>query len=87
VGRRAATVALVAGLAGLLAGPILVADAQARYLVLTCDVLALAAGVLALRADRGGSARLDYALAGMITAGVSLFLWISWMSDPPQGST
>lgn len=58
-----------------------------RYLVLALDVLALAAGALGLWGALRRAARLDYAVAGLIMGAAGLYFWLSFMSDPPQGST
>jgi hypothetical protein len=86
---RAAVVALVAGLVGfvlLVVGPFLVGVTQARYLAVASDVLALVSGVLALAGASGSKERVDYALAGMIAGGVSLFLLISGVVELPGGT-
>jgi hypothetical protein len=84
---RAAPVALVAGLFGVLGGPFLMAQGLNRYLVLALDVLALAAGALGVWGALRRAARLDYAVAGLIMGAAGLYFWLSYMSDPPQGST
>ena len=84
---RAAPVALVAGLFGVLGGPFLMAQGMGRYFVLALDVLALAAGALGLWGAFRRAARLDYAVAGLIMGAAGLYFWLSYMSDPPQGST
>ncbi|HSL95116.1 MAG TPA: hypothetical protein VLA35_04265 [Thermoleophilia bacterium] len=84
---RAAPVALVAGVFGVLGGPFLMAQGMGRYLVLALDVLALAAGALGLWGALRRAARLDYAVAGLIMGAAGLYFWLSYMSDPPQGST
>ncbi|MBN2205731.1 MAG: hypothetical protein JW767_12000 [Thermoleophilia bacterium] len=84
---RAAPVALVAGLFGVLGGPFLMTQGTSRYLVLALDVLALAAGALGLWGALRRAARLDYAVAGLIMGAAGLYFWLSFMSDPPQGST
>ena len=84
---RAAPVAVVAGLFGVLGGPFLMAQGVGRYLVLALDVLALAAGALGLWGALRRAARLDYAVAGLIMGAAGLYFWLSYMSDPPQGST
>lgn len=85
--RRAAPVALVAGFFGVMTGPLLMAQGTGRYLVLVLDVLALAAGALGLWGGLRRTARLEYAVAGLIMGGAGLYFWLSYMSDPPQGST
>lgn len=80
-------VALAAGIVGLLAGPLLIGDPTARYVILAADVLALALGALALWAAVRRFARLDLAVAAMVCGGASLFLYISYVTDPPQGGT
>ena len=84
---HAATVALVAGLFGVLGGPFLMAQGTGRYLVLALDALALTAGALGLWGALRRAARLDYAVAGLIMGAAGLYFWLSSMSDPPQGST
>ena len=84
---RAAPVALVAGLFGVLGGPLLMAQGMGRYLVLALDVLALAAGALGLWGGLRRAARLEYAVAGLIMGAAGIFFWVSYMIDPPQGST
>jgi hypothetical protein len=84
---RAAPVALVAGLFGVLGGPFLMAQGMGRYLVLVLDVVALSAGALGLWGALRRGARLDYAVAGLIMGAAGLYFWLSYMSDPPQGST
>jgi hypothetical protein len=80
-------VALVAGVIGLIAGPLLVDDPTARYVILAADVVAIVFGVLGIWTSFKRYARLDYAVAGLIMGGVSLFLWVRYVSDPPQGGT
>jgi hypothetical protein len=80
-------IALAAGVVGLLAGPLLIGDPTARYVVLVADVLALALGALALWAAVRRFARLDLAVAAMVCGGASLFLFVSYVTDPPQGGT
>jgi hypothetical protein len=84
---RAAPVALVAGLFGVLGGPFLMAQGMGRYLVLTLDIVALSAGALGVWGALRRAARLDYAVAGLIMGAAGLYFWLSYMSDPPQGST
>jgi hypothetical protein len=84
---RAAPVALVAGLFGVLGGPFLMAQGVGRYLVLALDIVALSAGALGLWGALRRAARLDYAVAGLIMGAAGLYFWLSYMSDPPQGST
>ncbi len=85
--RSAAPVALVAGLFGVLGGPFLAGSGAGRYLVLALDLLALAAGALGLWGALRRTARLDYAVAGLIMGAAGLYFWISYVTDPPQGST
>ena len=80
-------VALVAGVIGLLTGPLLVGDPTARYVVLAADVVAIVFGLLGVWTSLRRFARLDYAVAGLVMGGVSLFLWVQYVSDPPQGGT
>lgn len=80
-------VALAAGLVGLLAGPALIGDTTARYVILAADLVALAFGALGVWVSLKRIARLDYAVAAILMGGVSLFLWISYVTDPPQGGT
>ena len=80
-------VALAAGVVGLLTGPLLVGDPTARYVVLAADIVAIVFGALGIWTSFRRFARLDYAVAGIITGGVSLFLWVRYVSDPPQGGT
>lgn len=75
--------AVSAGLFGLLAGPLLVAGSPGRYLVLLADIVALALGGLGIWGAVRRWARLDMALAAILMGGVSLFLWISYVTDPP----
>jgi hypothetical protein len=84
---RAAPVALLAGLFGVLGGPFLMAQGMGRYLVLTLDIVALSAGALGVWGALRRAARLDYAVAGLIMGAAGLYFWLSYMSDPPQGST
>jgi len=84
---QAAPVALVAGLFGVLGGPLLMAQGMGRYLVLALDIVALSAGALGLWGALRRAARLDYAVAGLIMGAAGLYFWLSYMSDPPQGST
>jgi hypothetical protein len=83
---RAAPVALVAGLAGLLAGPLLAAQSSGRYLILALDIVALAAGALGIWGGVQMKARLDYAIGGVLTGGVSLYFWIATIGAPPGGT-
>ena len=80
-------VALAAGLVGLLSGPFLIADPTARYVVLAADLVAIAFGALGVWVSFKRFARLDYAVAALVMGGISLFLWIQYVSDPPQGGT
>ena len=80
-------VALAAGVVGLLTGPFLIDDATARYVILAADLVALTFGALAVWVSLKRFGRLDYAVAAIITGGVSLFLWVRYVSDPPQGGT
>jgi hypothetical protein len=50
-------------------------------------VLALSAGALGTWGGLRLKARLDYAVGGMIMGAVSLYLWISYVTDPPAGGT
>ena len=85
--RRAAPVALVAGFFGVLGGPLLMAQGTSRYLVLALDVLALTAGALGLWGALRRTARLEYAVAGLIMGAAGLYFWISYVSDPPPSGT
>lgn len=76
-------VAVAAGLFGLLSGPLLVASSTGRYLILLADIVALVLGGLGIWGALRRSARLDMALAAVLMGGVSLFLWISYVTDPP----
>jgi len=78
-------VALAAGLVGLLTGPVLIGDPTARYVILVADLVAIAFGAFGVWASLKRFARLDYAVAAIVMGGISLFLWVSYMSDPPQG--
>jgi hypothetical protein len=80
-------VALAAGLVGLLTGPVLIGDPTARYVILVADLVALAFGALGVWASFRRFARLDYAVAAIVMGGISLFLWVSYVTDPPQGGT
>jgi hypothetical protein len=80
-------VALAAGVVGLLAGPLLVGDPTARYVILVADIVALAFGALGVWVSLRRFARLDYAVAAIVMGGISLFLWVRYVTDPPQGST
>jgi hypothetical protein len=81
------TAALLAGLIALVAGPLLTADPTRRYLVLAAAVTALVLGAIGVWTALRGPGRLDYATAALVTGGVSLYLWIGYVSDPPQGGT
>jgi len=85
--RQVAPVALVAGLLGVLAGPWLARSDPGLYLALGFDVLALAGGALGLWGGLRRTARLDYAIAGLIMGAAGLYFWLSYVTDPPQGST
>lgn len=80
-------VALAAGLVGLIAGPVLIGDPTARYVVLVADILALAVGAAALWAAVRRHARLDLAVAAILCGGASLFFYVSYVTAPPQGGT
>jgi hypothetical protein len=80
-------VALAAGLVGLLTGPLLISDPTARYVILAADLVAIAFGALGVWASFKRFARLDYAVAAIVMGGISLFLWVQYVSDPPQGGT
>jgi hypothetical protein len=79
-------VAIVAGIVALVTGPLLVSDPTARYVVLAAAVVALVFGALGAWTSVRRGGRLDYAVAAIITGGVSLYLWIAYVLDPPQGS-
>jgi energy-converting hydrogenase Eha subunit C len=80
-------VALAAGLVGLLTGPLLIGDPTARYVVLVADLIALALGAYGLWTALRRAARLDLAIAAILCGGVSLFLYLSFVTNPPQGGT
>jgi len=82
------TIAVAAGVFGLLAGPFLFARPNARLVVLAADVLALALGMFTVWGASRRSARLDWGVAAIITGGVSLFMYLAYVTDPPPpGST
>ncbi len=85
---RVGTAVMIVGLLGLLTHPLFIADPTARYLILLADVVALAlAGWILTRVLRG-TARLDFmTISGALYAGVSLVLFISYVSGPPPGGT
>ena len=68
-------------------GPLLISDPTARYVILAADLVAIAFGALGVWASFRRFARLDYAVAAIVMGGISLFLWVQYVSDPPQGGT
>ena len=56
-------------------------------MVLVADLVAIAFGALGVWVSFKRFARLDYAVAALVMGGISLFLWIQYVSDPPQGGT
>lgn len=85
--QQAARAALVAGLLGVLAGPWLARSDPGLYLALVVDVVALGAGALGLWGALRHTARLDYAVAGLIMGAAGLYFWVSYVTGPPPGST
>lgn len=85
--QSAAQLALVAGLLGVLAGPWLARSDPGLYLALAFDVVALAGGGLGVWGALRRTARLDYAVAGLIMGAAGLYFWISYATGPPPGST
>lgn len=81
--RELGPVAVLAGLVGLLARPFLMADPTARYVVLAAAVIALALGVWSLWGALRHSVGLEMAIAAILTGGVTLFLYISYVAGPP----
>lgn len=81
---RLGWVVMIVGLLGLLTHPLFIADPTARYLILLADVVALAlAGWIVTQVVRG-KARLDFTtVSGALYAGVSLVLFVSYVSGPP----
>lgn len=77
------SVAVVAGLVGLLAGPFLIADPTARYVILIADVVALVLGGWSLWDGVRRSERLDMGITAVVAGAVSLYLFISYVSGPP----
>jgi hypothetical protein len=79
--------AAVFGVLGLALGPVLIGHPTGHYLILLADLAALALGawalVVAIRSGRG----LDLAVGALIAGGISLFLYASFMTDPPAGGT
>ena len=73
--------AAACGALGLVLGPILVGDPVWRYLVLAADIAALALGVCALVTALRGFARYDGAVFGMVLGGISLALWLSFVTS------
>ena len=76
-------IAVGAGFAGLLLYPWLIGLPTARYLILTVDLLALTLGLWLLWRALRRSARYDMAIAALVTSGVSLYLFISYVTGPP----
>lgn len=76
-------VAAGAGLLGLLLYPLLIASQVARYAIPAVDAVALVLGTMllwrALR-RRGG---LDLAIAALATGGLSLYLFLAYVTGPP----
>jgi len=80
--------AAACGALGFALGPILVGDPTWRYLVLAADIAALALGIYALVAAWRGFGRYDGAVFGMVLGGISLALWLSFVtSHPASGGT
>ncbi|HET6496661.1 MAG TPA: hypothetical protein VFH61_14990 [Thermoleophilia bacterium] len=80
-------VAVAAGLISLLARSFLMADPTARYVVLAAALTAVALGAWSLWvALRHHAADVAVALAAIITGGLSLYLYVSYVTAPP-GST
>ena len=77
-------VAVAAGLISLLARSFLMADPTARYVVLAAAIIAVALGAWSLWvALRHHSADFAVALAAIITGGLSIYLYISYVTAPP----
>ena len=77
-------VAVAAGLISLLARSFLMADPAARYVVLAAAIIAVALGGWSLWvALRHHSADVAVALAAIITGGLSLYLYVSYVTAPP----
>lgn len=77
-------VAVAAGLISLLARSFLMADPTSRYVVLVAAIIAVALGGWSLWvALRHHSADFAVALAAIITGGLSLYLYISYVTAPP----
>jgi hypothetical protein len=70
------------GLAGLGAVPFLMAGTPGRYLILIADILALTLGGVGLWAAIRYRARFDWAVLGLVTGGISLFLYVAYVTDP-----
>jgi hypothetical protein len=79
----------VLGAAGFFTGPVLMAGATSRYLVLGADLGALALGFYAANAAYRGRTRWDTIVFGVTLAAISLTLWIMASRSPliPGGGT
>lgn len=74
------------GLAGFAAGPFLIAGTPGRYLILLADLAALALGGVGLWVALKHRARFDWAVLGLATGGISLLLYLAYVTDPPSAA-
>ncbi len=77
------SIAVAAGLFGLLAGPFLVAQPGPRLLILAADIVAIVLGAWTVWGAFRRFARLDMGIAAILAGGVSLFMYVSYVTDPP----
>jgi hypothetical protein len=77
------TVAVAAGLIGLFAGPILIARSDARLIILVADIVALTLGAWTVWRASRGFAQLDLGIAAILTGGVSLYMYVAYVTGPP----
>ena len=76
-------IAVGAGFAGLLLFPWLIGFPTARYLILVADLLAVTLGLWLLWRALHRAGRYDMAIAALATSGVSLYLFINYVTGPP----
>jgi len=77
------SIAVAAGLIGLFAGPILIARSEARLIILVADIVALTLGAWTVWGSSRGFARLDMGIAAILTGGISLFMYVAYVTGPP----
>ncbi len=81
--RTLAIIAVIAGFAGLLMYRFVISDPILRYLIPLADVVAIALAVWLLSNAQRRRTGLDMALGALATAGVSLYLFLAYVTGPP----